>query len=296
MYRQVWKSAIADFRFYLRLERALSLNTISSYISDINKLAAFSEDISPYSMTSERINSFLIFEIEHSISKRSQARVISSIKSFYKYLETEGRVSSNPCDLVDSPKLTLSLPEVLSVEEIESILSSVDLSKDEGCRNRAILEVLYSCGLRVSELVNMKISDLFFDDSFVRIIGKGDKQRLVPIGDPALKAVKNYLASSKRLYSGATDDVLFLNRRGKKLTREMIFMIVRDQAMIAGVKKVVSPHTFRHSFASHLVENGADLRVVQEMLGHESILTTEIYTHIDTKKWQQKILQYHPRG
>lgn len=292
----IWNSAIADFRSYLRLEMSLSANTVVSYISDIGKLSLFFSDVPPEKVTGENLAAFLGNEQGRGLSKRSQARKICSIKAFYDFLEMEGRIKNNPCDLIDSPKINRYLPQVLSIEEVEGIIGSVDLSLPEGERNRAILEVLYSCGLRVSELVNLRISDLFFDDGFIRVMGKGSKQRLVPIGEPAMKSVKLYLSQSKRKYSGSSDDVLFLNRRGKKLTRAMIFVIVRRQAEIAGITKEISPHTFRHSFATHLVENGADLRVVQEMLGHESILTTEIYTHMDSKKLQEGILRYHPRG
>ena len=231
------------------------------------------------------------------MSKRSQARVISSIKSLFRFLEDEGVVKENPCDMLDAPKMQKHLPSVLSVEEVTAILNSVDLSKPQGHRNRAILEMLYSCGLRVSELVNLRISDLFFDDGFIRVIGKGDKQRLIPVGEPAVKAVGLWMDIRRHwpVVRGC-EDCLFVNRRGRKMTREMVFLIVKEQAEVAGIHKEISPHTFRHSFATHMVENGADLRVVQEMLGHESILTTEIYTHIDTRKWQETILKFHPAG
>jgi len=243
-------------------------------------------------------------------TKKTQARKISSLRAFYKYLEIDGVIDNNPCDLIDVPKINRYLPTVLSVDEVVKILTSVDLSEPLGHRNRAILEVLYSCGLRVSELVNMRLSDVFFDEGFVRVIGKGDKQRIIPIGEPALKAIGQYLRQNVRSrgLSGASssgglrktgskdEDILFLNRNGRKMTREMIFIIVKNAAKKAGITKDISPHTFRHSFATHLVENGADLRVVQELLGHESILTTEIYTHVDSSKWQESILKYHPRS
>ena len=229
------------------------------------------------------------------VTKRSQARAISSVKALYRFLDAEGRLSENPCDKISVPKINPYMPTVLSVEEVLSILDAVDLSQPQGHRNRAILEVLYSCGLRVSELVNLKISDLFLDEQFIRVFGKGSKQRLVPIGEPAIRAIMLYREiRDAGPVQKAAEDILFLNRNGGKLTREMIFHIVRDTTAAAGVRKNVSPHTFRHSFATHLVENGADLRVVQQMLGHESILTTEIYTHIDTRKWQDTILKYHP--
>ncbi len=212
-------------------------------------------------------------------------------------MEIEGRIQVNPADTIDPPKISRHIPVVLSVEEIDRIMNSVDLSEPEGHRNRAILEVLYSCGLRVSELVSLRISDLFFDESFIRVIGKGDKQRLVPIGEPAMQAVDLYLSQSRRAYvSKKAEDILFLNRRGGKLSRQMIFLMIKSQCEKAGITKEISPHTFRHSFATHLVENGADLRAVQQMLGHESIITTEIYTHIDSRKWQDGIIKYHPRN
>lgn len=287
------EALLSDFKSYLRLERSLSSNTISSYLSDLKKLSTFLEkDLEEAS--GEDLVSFLESQQETGITKRTQSRVISSLKSFYRFLELEGRIKENPCDHLDSPKIKPYLPVVLSVSEIDKIISSVDLSEPQGQRNKAILETLYGCGLRVSELVNLHISDLFLKDSFIRVIGKGNKQRLVPIGEMAADAIKLYLSQSHRKYT--EEDILFLNRRGKKMTREMVFIIVKKQAEKAGIEKEISPHTFRHSFASHLVENGADLRVVQQMLGHESILTTEIYTHIDTKKWEKEIIEHHPRG
>ncbi|MBQ7222404.1 MAG: site-specific tyrosine recombinase XerD [Bacteroidales bacterium] len=292
------EQATKDFRSYLRFERSLSPNTVEGYCSDVSKLAEFllNKGIdNPSDIDFELLNEFISEMADSGIKKRSQARIISSVKSFFKFLENEGEISENPSDKIDSPKMQQYLPTVLSVDEVVAIIESVDLSKPEGHRNRAILEMLYSCGLRVSELVNLRISDLFFDDGFIRVMGKGSKQRLVPVGEPAIKAVGFYMQQRNAMpVKHGSEDILFLNRRGGKLTREMIFTIVKNQTEIAGVAKEVSPHTFRHSFASHLVENGADLRVVQEMLGHESILTTEIYTHIDTKKWQENILRYHP--
>lgn len=298
--QEIFHTTLSDYRSYLKLERSLSDNTISSYTSDLEFLFEFLDKkgvTSPEKATSEQLTEYLISINKKDISKRTQARIISSMKSLYRFLESENRLSLNPCDRLDSPKMSQYLPVVLSVDEVISIIESVDQSKPEGCRNRAILETLYSCGLRVSELVNLKISELFFAESFIKVTGKGDKQRLVPIGGPAIKAISFYLEQrrTKPIKKGC-EDILFLNRRGGKLTREMIFHIVREQTSIAGVHKDVSPHTFRHSFASHLVENGADLRVVQEMLGHESILTTEIYTHVNTRKWQETILKYHPEN
>ena len=271
----IYETTLLDFRDYLKLERSLSPNTLAGYTSDVRKYfdALRADGIAPADASADDIAHFLEGQVKAGISKRSQARVVSSVKALYRFLDTEGTLpAGNPCDKLAAPKINAYLPTVLSVEEVLAILDSVDLSKPEGHRNRAILEVLYSCGLRVSELVNLKISDLFPDEQFIRVFGKGSKQRLVPIGEPALRAI----------------------RLGGKLSREMVFHIVKEQAALAGIQKEISPHTFRHSFATHLVENGADLRVVQQMLGHESILTTEIYTHIDTRKWQETILKYHP--
>lgn len=294
----IFETTISDFRSYLKLERSLSVNTISGYISDTSDLFVYlakQKTESPEKAKIEDLTGFLSTLQESGISKRSQARKISSMKSLYKFLENEGRINKNPCDLLDAPKINSYLPTVLSFEEIMTIINSVDLTKNEGQRNKTIIEVLYSCGLRVSELVNLRISDLFLPESFIRVTGKGSKQRLVPIGEPAIKAIALYMDIRRTgKINKQAEDIVFLNRRGDKLTREMVFHIIKNQADMAGIKKDISPHTFRHSFASHLVENGADLRVVQEMLGHESILTTEIYTHIDTKKWQEKILKFHP--
>ena len=297
-----WPGILSDYRSWLRIERSLSPNTVSSYLNDIAKLRKMYPERDPGELDGEDLSAFISSEVEHGISKRSQSRTVSTLKSFYGFLEIEGRLSGkdgrNPADTIDSPKISRHIPTVLSVDEVDRILSSVDLSVPEGHRNRAILEVLYSCGLRVSELVSLRISDLFPEDSFIRVIGKGDKQRLVPIGEPAIRAVQLYLSQTRRAFATNTkkdEDILFLNRRGGKMSRQMVFLIIKRQCEIAGITKEISPHTFRHSFATHLVENGADLRAVQQMLGHESILTTEIYTHIDSRKWQQGILAHHPR-
>ncbi|MEG0519072.1 MAG: site-specific tyrosine recombinase [Bacteroidales bacterium] len=320
-----WKDALSDFSSYLRLERSLSAHTISSYLSDLGKFIEYLRSYNahlenlptPLQLTPDHVEEFLKYGYDCGISKRSQARRISSIKAFYKYREIQGdygiagqRDHANPCARIDTPKVPRHLPAVLSVEEVEAILISVDLSQPEGKRNRAILEMLYSCGLRVSELVNLRLSDLFFKDSFIRVIGKGDKQRLVPIGEPAIQAVENYIPqrwdilqtaqksrgrhTAKTSFAAESDHTVFLNRRGGKLSREMVFLIVKQLAAAAGITKEISPHTFRHSFATHLIENGADLRVVQQMLGHESILTTEIYTHVSSQKWMKDILEHHP--
>ena len=281
-----WKDILSDYRSYLVIERALSVNSVSSYLSDLAKLAGTYKDKSPEELSGEDLSAFIAQQAA-AISKRSQSRLISALKSFFGFMEIEGRIQVNPADTIDPPKISRHIPVVLSVEEIDRIMNSVDLSEPEGQRNRAILEVLYSCGLRVSELISLRISDLFFDESFIRVIGKGDKQRLVPIGEPAMQAVQQYLSQTRRAYvSKKAEDILFLNRRGGKLSRQMIFLMIKSQCEKAGITKEISPHTFRHSFATHLVENGADLRAVQQMLGHESIITTEIYTHIDSRKWR----------
>ena len=291
-------NAVADFRSYLRFERSMSPNTIESYSRDAASLCAFlsGQGLSrPEDATGDDLCRYVAAIAEEGISKRSQAHAISSIKSFYDFLERENRIGRSPCDALDAPKMQRYLPVVLSVDEVKAIIDSVDLSKPEGHRNKAILEMLYSCGLRVSELVTLKISDLFFDEGFIKVVGKGSKQRLIPVGEYAVKAVTLYLGQRRTLpVARGYEDYLFLNRRGKNLTRQMVFKIVNDAAAMAHITKNISPHTFRHSFATHLVENGADLRIVQQMLGHESILTTEIYTHIDSAKWQESILKYHP--
>ncbi len=304
MKKENHNSLITDFVTYLKLERSLSLNSIKAYCSDVNKLLLFMMSdrnntgiIRLEEVSKELLNNFLCELYNSKHSKRSQARVISSLKSFFGFLEMEGVIKENVAELLDSPKIKPHIPVVLSVSEIESILEIIDLSKPEGHRNRAIIEMLYSCGLRVSELINLKISDLFFKEGFIRVMGKGAKQRLVPVGVPAINSVNIYMSERKFLPINNKDqDTLFLNRRGRKLSREMVFIIVKTESKRAGVTKVISPHTFRHSFATHLVENGADLRVVQEMLGHESILTTEIYTHVNSEKWRESILKCHPRA
>ncbi len=293
----IYETTLLEFRDHLKLERSMSPNTVSGYASDVRKYfdGLRGDGIAPADAGPDDIARFLEALVQAGVTKRSQARAISSVKALYRFLDAEGRLSENPCDKISVPKINPYMPTVLSVEEVLSILDAVDLSQPQGHRNRAILEVLYSCGLRVSELVNLKISDLFLDEQFIRVFGKGSKQRLVPIGEPAIRAITLYREiRDAGPVQKAAEDILFLNRNGGKMTREMIFHIVRDATAAAGVRKNVSPHTFRHSFATHLVENGADLRVVQQMLGHESILTTEIYTHIDTRKWQDTILKYHP--
>ncbi|MBR3031288.1 MAG: site-specific tyrosine recombinase XerD [Bacteroidales bacterium] len=300
MSRDGFDGILSDYRSYLKLERSLSANTVAAYGRDAEFLLRYLKDEgirNVEDITGKHLTAYVESLTEAGISKRSQARVISSIKSLFLFLEDEGVVKNNPCDMLDPPKIQRHLPSVLSVNEVLAILDSVDLSKPQGHRNRAMLEMLYSCGLRVSELVNLRISDLFFDEGFIRVIGKGDKQRLIPVGEPAVKAV-GFWMDQRRLWPVAKgcEDCLFLNNRGGRISRVAVFTMVKEQAELAGIHKEISPHTFRHSFATHMVENGADLRVVQEMLGHESILTTEIYTHIDTRKWQDTILKFHPAG
>ena len=277
---------LTDYEYYLRMERAMSPNTVASYCSDIQKFLAVCEvdankvqpdDILQYLSTSKKV------------SERSQSRFLSALRSFYDWMQIEGYMSENPCDRVDMPKLGVYLPSVLSVQEVEAIINSVDCSDWMGLRDKAILEVLYGCGLRVSEAVGLRISGLYLDEGFIRIIGKGNKERLIPLGDMACNAVRAYLDVRPQPAHPQSDDLLFLNRFGKSFSRVSMFKLIKKQALIAGISKEISPHTFRHSFATHLVENGADLRVVQEMLGHESITTTEIYTHIEAATWQKDI-------
>lgn len=270
----------------------MSPNTVASYSSDLEEFFA-ATSTTPAEISSQEINNWLT-ERSSKISKRSQARAISSLRSFFDWMILEGERKDNPCDKVESPKLGRYLPAVLSVEEVDSIIGSVDTSTWQGLRDRAILEVLYGCGLRVSEVVGLKISDVFIGDGFVRVIGKGDKQRIIPLGEMAANAFEEYLGARPEPAKGFSD-IAFLNKFGKPLSRVSMFNMVKKQVLAAGITKEISPHSFRHSFATHLIENGADLRVVQEMLGHESILTTEIYTHIDSSTWQAAVLEHHPR-
>lgn len=285
---------IKDYRYYLRVERRMSPNTVASYCHDVEGFLE-SCGLQPKDIETSHIEAYLGKVTAQGLSKRSTARLLSSLRSFFAWCVEEGEIAENPCDRVDSPKMGKYLPEVLSVKEVEDILESVDLKKPFGKRDRAILEVLYGCGLRVSEVATLRISHVFLDEGFVNVIGKGDKQRLVPLGEIAADAIRAYLPTRPDPAAPNYDDVLFLNRFGKPLSRISIFIMVKDQAMIAGIRKEISPHTFRHSFATHLIENGADLRIVQEMLGHESILTTEIYTHIDSSTWHREVLEHHPR-
>ena len=283
---------LKDYRIYLRIERAMSQNTVTSYCYDVEKFLAAVGD-TPGLASPEDIATFIFQEGE--ISERSQARKLSSLRSFFNWMVIEGLMKDNPCDRVDTPKLGKYLPDVLSIEEVESIIYSIDTSSWQGKRDRAIVETLYGCGLRVSEAVNLKISNLYFKEGFIRVIGKGDKERLVPVGEMAVSAISDYMAVRPVPADSASEDSIFLNRFGKTLSRVSMFTMIKRQALIADVRKEISPHTFRHSFATHIIENGADLRIVQEMLGHESIVTTEIYTHIDSETWQSDILKHHPR-
>jgi len=282
-------SLLDDYKYFLSLEKGMSRNTVASYSSDIEDFLSKGND--PMTVTQDDIVSYLS---SRDISKRSQARLLSSLRSLFGYLVMENLRKDNPTDGIDTPKIGRYLPEVLSVEEVEAVLECVDTSSLTGLRDRAILEVLYGCGLRVGEVTTLKISDLYLDEGFVRVIGKGNKQRIVPIGEIASASVKEYLSQRSSSDEGY-DDFLFLNRFGKPLSRVSVFNMVKNQAMAAGIHKEISPHTFRHSFATHLIENGADLRVVQEMLGHESILTTEIYTHIESSTWHKEVMDHHPR-
>ncbi|MFT7613191.1 MAG: integrase/recombinase XerD [Parvicellaceae bacterium] len=296
-----WNSYIKSFEAYLRLEKSLSSNSIDAYKRDISKLAMFSEDngvTSPLKVTMEQIQVFLKYITELGLGARTQARTLSGLKAFYKFLILENEIQVDPTELIESPKLGRKLPDVLTIEEIDSILEGIDRSTPEGERNRAMLEVLYSCGLRVSELISLQISNIYFTEGFIRITGKGDKERLVPIGGKAIKHLQLYIREVRvhQPIQSEFTDFAFLNRRGKGLSRVMIFTIIKNLVTALGINKTVSPHTFRHSFATHLVEGGADLRAVQEMLGHESITTTEIYTHLDRSYLKQTILDYHPRS
>ena len=286
---------LEDYISYLKIERAMSPSTVASYSSDVRDFLAWidSAGVRVGDVSTDHIVQY--FGTLEGLSKRSQARFLSSLRSFFKWTVLEGYVKDNPCDAVDTPKIGRHLPAVLSEDEVSAIIDSVDTGSWNGLRDRAILEVLYGCGLRVSEVVGLKISNVYFKEGFVRIVGKGNKERLVPIGGMALEAVSDYLAVRPEPSDTASEDILFLNRDGRTLSRVSVFTMVKRQAMLAGVHKEISPHTFRHSFATHLVNHGADLRVVQDMLGHESILTTEIYTHIDTESWMRDVINHHPR-
>jgi integrase/recombinase XerD len=296
-----WNTYIKSYQSYLRIERGLSKNTITNYSFDMERLCQFLENsnstVSPIKIDENTIQQF-IYSISKEVNPRSQARIISGLKSFFSYLIFEDYRSSNPMELIETPKTGRKLPDTLSVEEIDALIAAIDLSSNEGERNRAMLETLYGCGLRVSELVSLKISDLFFDEGFIKITGKGNKQRFVPIGELTKKYIQIYRNSIRTHLNikKGHEDTLFLNRRGSQLTRAMIFTIIKNLAIEIGLTKKISPHTFRHSFATHLLENGADLRSIQLMLGHESITTTEIYVHLDRKFLTQVLNDFHPRS
>lgn len=283
---------LRDYAVYLKIERSMSPNTVEAYLSDVS--AFLSEaGIPAEDITYDDLAGYL--SSRQGISRRSQARFLSSVRSFFNYLLVEGLIKENPCDRADAPKLGRYLPGVLSVEEVNDIISSVDTDTWQGLRDKAILETLYGCGLRVSEAISLNISDIYFNEGYLRIRGKGDKERAVPLGDMATSALRAYLERRPEPADRQNEDRLFLNRTGKSLSRVYVFKMIKKQAAAAGIHKEISPHTFRHSFATHLVENGADLRAVQEMLGHESILTTEIYTHIDSAAWENAVREHHPR-
>ena len=296
----MWEQVLKDFEYYLKIERGMSPNSVVSYMLDIEKLIRFlsAHELSdtPATITAETLRNF-VYQESKELKARSQSRLISALKSFFKYLMLENYREDYPMEYIDTPKFGMKLPDTLSVEEIDALIASIDLSTDEGHRNRAIIETLYGCGLRVSELVSLRLSDLFFDEGFIRVLGKGNKQRLVPIGSHTQKEINNYLLYQRKKVPQVKEfsDIVFLNRRGKQLTRAMIFTIIRQAAANIGLTKQISPHTFRHSFATHLLENGANLRAIQLMLGHESITTTEIYTHVEHAYLSQVINTYHPR-
>lgn len=297
-----WEDSKKGFENFLRLEKSLSQNSIAAYINDINKLMAFLDEafkrLTPEKVRINHLRNFIEYINDRGVSPRTQARTISGIKSFFKYLLMEGKINSDPTTLLESPKIGRKLPDVLTMEEIDLIIDGVDLTKAEGQRNKAMLETLYSCGLRVSELVNLKVTNLFFDQGFIKVEGKSEKERLVPVSSKAVEEITKYLQGYRKTLKVASDseNILFLNRRGKKLSRVMIFTIIKNLAEKVGLNKKISPHTFRHSFATHLISGGADLRAVQEMLGHESILTTEIYTHLDRDYLKNTITHFHPRS
>lgn len=295
-----WQNAIRDYQLYLKIERGLSKNTIDSYTRDLDKIILFLEEnnlnLSPINIDSDVVQQF-IYDIAKKVNPRSQARIISGLRSFFDYLIFEDYRETNPTDLIETPKIGIKLPDTLSEDDINELITAIDLSHPQGERNRTILETIYSCGLRVSELVSLRISDLFFEEGFIRILGKGNKQRFVPIHDKAQKYIRLYIENIRNQINPKKgfEDIVFLNRRGKALSRQMIFMILKDLAIAIDLNKKISPHTLRHSFATHLLKNGADLRAIQQMLGHESITTTEVYVHLDKSYLKEVVETYHPR-
>lgn len=298
----MWGSWLNGFKAFLKLEKSLSVNSIEAYIRDVKKLDCFLEmqglNISPVQVNAQHIKECLVYLNQIQLNEKSQARFISAIRTFFKFLLLENEIDSNPAELIELPKISRKLPDVLSVEEINTLIESIDLSEPTGERNKTIIELMYGCGLRVSELVNLKISEVKEASGFIKVLGKGNKERLIPIGKTALKQLNRYkdLVRVHQNVIKGYEDFIFLNNRGKNLSRVMIFLMIKSTAQKAGIRKKISPHTFRHSFATHLVEGGADLRAVQEMLGHESILTTEIYTHLDQTFLRDTLLQFHPRS
>ncbi|WP_306550911.1 site-specific tyrosine recombinase XerD [Daejeonella sp.] len=297
-----WQSGLTGFKSYLRLERSLSANTVDAYMHDVEKLHQFfistSQDKKLNSITSNDLKDFLVWVNELGMLPPTQARVLSGLKAFFKYLVLENLIPVDPSALLESPKTSRKLPDTLNILEINSMIDAIDLSRPEGIRNKAMLEILYGCGLRVSELTGLKISNLYLEIDFIKILGKGNKERLVPIGSDAIKFLRLFM-NEIRIHIAVKpgkEDCVFLNKRGNPISRVMVFLIIKDLAAKAGIKKNISPHTFRHSFATHLIEGGADLRAVQEMLGHESITTTEIYTHLDRDYLRETIIQFHPRS
>ncbi|NQZ44981.1 MAG: site-specific tyrosine recombinase XerD [Flavobacteriaceae bacterium] len=296
-----WNQALDDYQQYLQIERGLSKNTLQNYGLDLRKLLGFLEvhqiTTGPLVIEKDILQRF-IYEVAKELNPRSQSRIISALKGFFTFLVFEGYRTDNPMDLIESPKIGRKLPDTLSTDEIDTIIGAIDLSKPEGERNRAIIETLYGCGLRVSELIQLKLSDLYFEEGFIKVTGKGSKQRFVPINRSCMAYITTYrnLVRSHQTIVAGHEDILFLNRRGKQLTRAMIFTIVRRLTEASGIKKTVSPHTFRHSFATHLLEGGADLRAIQQMLGHESITTTEVYMHVDRTHLADALQRYHPRN
>ena len=297
----LWNNALHDYKHYLKIERGLAQNSILAYSNDVKKLIKYLEEydikLDPVEIDDKVIQQY-IYHSAKNINAKSQSRQISGLRNFFDFMIFEDYRKNNPTELLESPRIGRKLPDTLSEEEIEDIISKIDLSKPEGERNKAMLETLYSCGLRVSELINLKISDLFFDEGFIRVIGKGNKERFVPINLYTIKIINIYKnqVRSRIIIQKGFEDIIFLNRRGKTLTRNMIFLIIKDLVEKAGIHKKVSPHTFRHSFATHLLENGADLRAIQQMLGHESITTTEIYMHLDKRFLKTIVEKYHPRN
>ena len=295
-----WKQSFKNFETYLRLEKSLSQNSIEAYLNDVLKLERYFTEtcssVTPTNVTYSDLKAFLLWYSDENRNSRTQSRVLSGIRAFFKFLLIEGEIEENPASLIESPKIGLKLPEILTINEIDRMINEIDLTKSEGHRNKAIIETLYGCGLRVSELVNLNLTDIHYGEGFIIVTGKGDKQRLVPISGKALKEIDIYKTDRDRLPVVSDRNILFLNRRGARLTRAMIFTIIKELAAKAGIRKNISPHTFRHSFATHMIEAGADLRAVQEMLGHESILTTEVYTHIDRSFLRDSLIMFHPRA